>query len=140
MDLARLKSLIAHESGDKVLEEFFREHLGGDASKYFQEKMGVAEKKIQELQNLVDAVTKTDPDQVEKEKDWLDREAGYKGQIEKLEKETSQYSAVKDGDLMGTLHIKDQEITDLKNKIEFYNKVIYLPELKIGTGWITEGN
>jgi hypothetical protein len=141
MDIARLKSLIAHENGDKVLQEFFRENLGGDASKYFQEKMGDAEKKIHELENLVEAVAKTDPVRVEKEKEWQEKEVGYKEEILKLEKMNSQLMESNEGDLIGSLEKKNQEITDLKNKIEYFNKVkFYMDELKIGPGRIAKGN
>jgi hypothetical protein len=141
MDVARLKSLIAHENGDKLLQEFFRDNLGGDASKYFQEKMEDAEKKIHELQNLVEAVAKADPVRTEREKEWQEKEAGYKEEILKLEKMNSQLIGSNKGDLIGSLEMKDHEITELKNKIEYFNKVKFdIDELIIGPGRIAKGN
>lgn len=140
MDLARLKSLIAHENGDKELQEFFRDNLGGDVSKYFQEKLADAEKKIQELEKVVEAITQSDPGRVEKEKEWLEKEANYKSQIETLENQNSLSNGIKEVELMGSSQTKDQEITDLKNKIEYFNKVKHLVLIQLGSDWIAEGD
>ncbi len=104
MDISRLKSLAAHESGDKVLEEFFRENEGENPILFWKKRVQESEIKIKDLENLLASLDNQSGVQMNQE--WLEKEKNYLERIETLEKMNSQNMDVTESDAISSLEIK----------------------------------
>ena len=124
MDISRLLGLVSHESGDKVLEEFFRENGSENPIKYWKDQLEVSQNKIADLERVLAALENHSLS--EQQLAWLETEKKYLRRIEDLEKVSSQFTKYSESESVSSLQSKDQEIMELKNKVEYFNKVILL--------------
>ena len=122
MDLSRLLELTCHEKGDLVLEEFFRENGPKNPIQHWKNECDNAQNRVKELEMAI-VTSENGISLVQQQGIWLQKEKELSAHLQILENLNSQLKQCAESDIIIKLQEKEKEIVDLKNKIEYYNKV-----------------